>query len=414
MTAGLAVKLLGAFAAFVVAVLLARALGPVGFGVYAFAFALVSVLGVPAQLGLPQLVVRQTAIAVEARDRTAVRHLWRWATGISLVLASVIVVVAAAAAWGFSEAGAARHTFWWALALVPLIAIGNIGAAAVRGLGAIVTGLAAENLLRPALFAILLAVMLASGQAVDASDAMAFHVAAAVGACLYAWHRALSLPVPTGGAESTTPPRGWLRGAFALGLVAAAHLINMRLDLLMVGLFLGSESVGQYQVAVTGANLVLLGASAAGVVAAPQFARLHARGATAELRAVSRRAARFALLACAPVVAAMVVFGVPLVSLAFGTEYTPAAAPLAWLAVAQAINAFFGPVGMLLNMTHHETATLHGVAAASAVNVILNLALIPSLGITGAAIATTISMVVWNVWLWRAAKRLLGIDSSAF
>ena len=44
-------------------------------------------------------------------------------------------------------------------------------------------------------------------------------------------------------------------------------------------------------------------------------------------------------------------------------------------------------------------------------NIILNLVLVPRFGIVGAALATTISMVVWNVLLVIAVRKKLGVNS---
>lgn len=414
MRAGFVVKVAGVLAAFAVAVLLARALEPAGYGLYAYAFALMSVIGIPTQLGLPHLVVRQTAIAVDARDSDAVLRVWRWSAAASLLAAATIIGVSLVVLWLLPQAlGGARGPFLWALALLPLIAFGNLGAGALRGLGRVTTGLAAEHVVRQVLFLSLIVTLVVAAGGLDARTAMVAHVAAAGGAAAFAWVRATSVRLPSGGAVASGFGSLWLRSALLLGIVSAAHLVNMRLDILMIGALLDAADVGVYQVAQSGANLVALGASAAGLVAAPEFARLHARADTAALQALCKRAARFALLVSAPAALALILVGAPLVGIAFGDAYRPAAAPLAWLAAAQLLSAAFGPVGVLLNMGHHEAVTVRGVATAAVVNVVLNAVLIPTLGISGAAIATAVSVVVWNVLLWRAARRLLGVDSTA-
>ena len=77
-----------------VAVFLARLLGPAGYGVYAFAFSLITVLAIPSQLGLPQLVVRETARSQVNGDWGLMRGLWRWSS-LSVWLFSFAVAGAA-------------------------------------------------------------------------------------------------------------------------------------------------------------------------------------------------------------------------------------------------------------------------------------------------------------------------------
>lgn len=88
--ASVAIKVLSMTLTLVLAILLARLLGPEKYGIYTYVFALVSLLVVPAQLGLPELVVRETAKAVEKGEWRLVRGLWQWASrviiGISVAL----------------------------------------------------------------------------------------------------------------------------------------------------------------------------------------------------------------------------------------------------------------------------------------------------------------------------------------
>jgi len=78
------------------------------------------------------------------------------------------------------------------------------------------------------------------------------------------------------------------------------------------------------------------------------------------------------------------------------------------------VNSAAGSVGMLLNMTRYERDTAKGLAVSAILNVVLNLLLIPLLGIIGAAIATAVSLITWKVLLWWVVRWRLGINSLAF
>jgi O-antigen/teichoic acid export membrane protein len=69
-------------------------------------------------------------------------------------------------------------------------------------------------------------------------------------------------------------------------------------------------------------------------------------------------------------------------------------------------------VGYLLNMTGHHrvSARVYGVAAL--VNVAANVAGIWLFGLPGAALATMLSVVLWNVWLHRLVSRILDLHPS--
>jgi O-antigen/teichoic acid export membrane protein len=108
------------------------------------------------------------------------------------------------------------------------------------------------------------------------------------------------------------------------------------------------------------------------------------------------------------------VFGEELLITAFGPEYAGGYLALVVLATGQLLNAAAGSVGALLNMTGHARDTVAGLLAGAILNATLNLVLIPLYGIEGAAYATAITFVFWNVLLHRKVRQRLGIESSAF
>jgi O-antigen/teichoic acid export membrane protein len=84
------------------------------------------------------------------------------------------------------------------------------------------------------------------------------------------------------------------------------------------------------------------------------------------------------------------------------------------LCVGQLVNASIGSVGSLLNMTGHERDTMMSVIVGASVNVVLNLVLTPQFGPIGAAIATTVTLIVWNLIMWHKVSTRIGISPSPF
>ena len=98
----------------------------------------------------------------------------------------------------------------------------------------------------------------------------------------------------------------------------------------------------------------------------------------------------------------------------FGPGFDVARPALLILAGAQLVNALAGSVGILMSMTGHQNAVSVVLAFAAALNVGLNFALIPRYGLIGAAVATGLATVAWNVTLAVLVRRRLGIRSTAF
>jgi len=415
----LAVKLTSAALLFALTILLARVLGPAGFGVYALVFALVSLMAVPAELGLPQLVVRETARAHARGQWGLMRGLWRWSALAAGLLALAIATIAGGLAWGLADRFSSLQlaTFAWGLLLVPLMALGNLIGAALRGLRWVLLGQLPELVLRPGLFlALSMAVLYWRSGGITADTAMLLHVVGAAGALLTgAWLLVRKQPAAVASASDPVyEPRRWLASAMPLALVAGMHLVHQYTDLVMLGLFMDSRDVGIYRVSAQAAAVVAFGLNAMNMVVAPQFARLYARGDTARLQWTATFSARIILLLTLPVAVCLALFAAPVIRAVFGTDYTGGSAALAILAAGQLANVLFGSVAFLLNMTGHERDTARALSAAVVLNVALNLLLIPTLGLEGAATATSVTLVLWNLLLWRTVRRRLGIDSTAW
>jgi O-antigen/teichoic acid export membrane protein len=413
------IKLASTALSFAVATVLARALGTAGYGIYSYVFALVSLLAIPAQLGLPSLVVRETAKAFVNEKWSLMKGLWR-SCSIAATLMSVALAAAAGAfaiARGDSFDRIRIATFCWGLVLVPLVALGNLRGAALRGLRKVVVGQLPESVLRPTFLLVFVGLAaLATARPLSPDLAMAAHVAAALSSfSIGAWLLLRSRPAELRGVPARTEGqfRSWVTAALPLGLIAAMQLINTQVDILMLGLYVDASQIGRYRIADQVATLVTFFSTAMNVVLAPQISHLYHSNDLARLQSMVTGSARVVLAASVLVFASLAILGRPLIELVFGASYAPAYLPMVILAAGHLLTVSFGPIVIVANMTGHEKTTAMIMLAGTVVNVVLNLVLIPRLGITGAALATVASVAVWRAFLHRSVRRWVGIRTSA-
>jgi O-antigen/teichoic acid export membrane protein len=403
---------------FAVGVALARLLGAKGYGVYTYVFTLLSLLSIPVQLGLPNLVVRETAGALAKGKFGIVRGVWHWAGRVTAVNTVILVLAAGVVALilGGRFSGEQMSTFAWGLLLVPLLALGNIRGAALRGLHKVIYGQIPEFVLRPGFFLVILgmAFLFSSGK-FSPTTAMVLHVlAAALSFIIGAWLLLRETPMEVRYASPDCESRRWRASMLPLALTANMQFMYKNTDILMLGIFTTAAEVGIYRVAVQVSLLVSFGLQAINTTVAPQFAKLYALGDKVQLQKVVTDSASASMALALPQVAVILLFGEPLLNYIFGTEFAVAYTPLTILALGQIVNSAMGPVGFLLNMTGYERETARWVVVSAVGNIVLNLILISLLGINGAAIATTITVTVRNVLLWRTVSHRLGINSMAF
>jgi O-antigen/teichoic acid export membrane protein len=382
-------------------------------------FSLVSLLAIPAQLGLPSLVVRETAKAYVTQQWSLMKGLWR-TSSIAAGLMSVAVAVAAAAFVVFLGDTFDRvqlATFCWGVVLVPLIALGNLRGAALRGLRNVLAGQLPESVLRPALFAaFVIATALLSRGALAPDTAMAAHVLAAtisfaVGAFML--FRAQPAALRTTSAQTFGQSRHWVASALPLGLIAAMQFINNQVDILMLGFYVDAGQIGLFRIADQLATLVTFFGTAMNVVLAPQVSHLYHGQDMQRLQQMLIGSSKLVLAAAATVMATLALLGPQLITVVFGAAYAPSYVPMIILSFGHLIVASFGPIVIVANMTGHERATALIMGAGTVVNVCLNLALIPRFGIHGAAVATVASVALWRMVLHRRVRLWVGVRTSA-
>jgi O-antigen/teichoic acid export membrane protein len=404
--------------AFFASVLLARVLGPAGYGIYAYTLVLVTLGAIPTGLGLRQLVVRETA-------RNQVNGEWGLIRGLlvrgsqAILLASAgLIVLALLVVWLVRPrlSDAAALTVVMALPLLPLLALTRLQGGALRGMKRVVLGQVPELLLRHGLFLLLLLlVWLAfSPETMGPSVAMGLHVLAvgiAWGVGLFLLWR--HLPNTVKRAETQTQPRAWASSALPFMLMGGMQLVNSYTDIVVLGMFWPSDEVGIYRVVTQAAALVIFPFQAITMVAMPHFASLWTQGDYQRLQRLLTWHARSVAVMALPAAGAFVFFGQPILAWVFGEAYGAGAMPLALLAIGQMINAAVGSGGILLNAVGQEWHSTAALASGAGLNLVLALALIPAWGPLGASIATAVSLIGWNMVMVAMVWRRLGFDPTA-
>jgi O-antigen/teichoic acid export membrane protein len=392
--------------------LFARWAGAEAFGSYIYAVNWAILLSLPAGLGLTVAVLRFVPGYLERGEHGLLWALLRWSR-VGTLLAGIAVGLVAAGVFSLWHPprvdGAALRA---GMGLVPLWALMALQLALVQGTRRIALAYGPSEVMRPAL-AILLggAVFLTVGR-LDPLPALACFGAAILatlavqdGALRHAFRAVPRVRAPAASGE-------WLRVALPLLVANGCFMVLQRVDGLVIGAFHGARAAGLYESAsrtTVLATSVLLAVSA---IAAPTIGALHARGDRAAVERVARTAARWMLLPSLAIAAALVVFAGPILSL-WGPDFAGASTALRILVVGQLVNAAVGPVGYLLSLTGHERRVARVYAVAAALDVVLCLVLVPPLGMTGAAIATSATTVLWNLWMFVLVQKHLGIRSFA-
>ena len=181
-------------------------------------------------------------------------------------------------------------------------------------------------------------------------------------------------------------------------------------DTIILSIYEEQEIVGVYSVCVKLATLVSFALNSLNSILAPQISKFYHEGKTDKyqrlIRLVSQSNFYFSLLA----ILLLIVFRKYILML-FGPEFIIGATALTILCVGQFVNAFCGPVGVVLQMTGNHRVFKNFLLIALLLNIVLNVLLIPKLGMIGGAIGTVSALAFWNVSSAIYIKRHLKIKS---
>ncbi len=401
--------------AYISTLLLARFLGAAGYGSYAYALAWLGLLSIPALLGLPGLITREVSVYQAKSHWGLAKGLLIWANKVVFLMSLAIALLFAVAIWRFANSDPQTISVLVIAAIaLPLGTLTQLRQPTMQALNRIVLGQLPELLIRPLLLISLLSgSYLALGKNLTAPWAMGLYVMAnGVAFLVGTWFLQRSLPAIYKEVSAEYEPGVWLRSALPMLLIGGMYVVNNRTDTIMLGIMRDQAEVGIYSIASQGSSLLSFVLIAFNTSLAPTFASLYSEGNISRLQKIVTKSSQMILLATLPMCLGLVVFGTYFLSL-FGAEFVQGKGVLVILIVGQFFNAATGSVALLLTMTNYERDVAFGVTASAVLNVILNAVLIPYSGPEGAAIATTVSRIAWNVLLVFLVYKRLGIRSTA-
>jgi len=397
---------------------LARNLGPEGYGVYTYALAIMMMLMVVAEAGVPTLLVREIAAAYSQGEYGLIRGvLIRGAQLVAFIAIIITLTGIMLLWWGADNLNAdVYYTTLLMLFVLPIIALITTFTRALRGLNRVVIGQAIEILLRPFLLLLIIAsIFVALPTLHQPQYVMAAELfVALLGLVISLFVLNRLIPKEMRNIQTQYRSRQWLKSALPFTLIGGAGVIHNQTDIIMLGWLGSAEDVGIYRVAILGSSLVVFGLQIANIVLAPHFATLYSQGNFIKLQRLLTVSARVILSIAIPIGLILLLTGEDLIVWIFGIEFLASYTPLVILVVGQIIKISFGPAATLIYMSGLEKESVRLLWQAALINILLNAVLIPKYGLSGAATASALSMIIWEGSLFLKAYKRLGLNSTAF
>jgi len=410
------IRIVSAFIAFISQVLLARWLGSHEYGIFVWVWVAAIILGGLSCIGFPSAVVKFIPQYLVEKDADSLRGLIIGSRLISTLVATVVAAIGIAAAYGLDSQMSSIYTIPIIMAAIclPLLALSDVQNGVARAFSWADLAFSPTYLVRPVLILLFMIGALAFGMAATAATALTAAILATwFTTIIQTWimNRRLKQTVPDGPRSITMGT--WIVVALPIFLVEGFFALLTNVDIMIVGIYLPPHEVAIYFAAVKTLALVHFVYFAVKAGAAHHFSRYFSVGDSVGFDAFVRDTVKWTFWPSLLMAIFILLTGNILLSL-FGAEFTAGYPLMFILAVGVVARASVGPAESVLTMSGNQNvcASIYGVSLA--INVLLNISLIPHYGLYGAAWATTVTMMFEATALYAITLRRLGIHMFIF
>jgi O-antigen/teichoic acid export membrane protein len=395
---------LSALSAFATALVVSRGLGADRAGSLWLAVAVFTILTSVLPMGASSTIVRSVARSVEYGSQGAARTIRiALVPGLAAAAATALAVFLAARPLADiiagSEAIDVERSLQVLSPFLPAAVAASVLVGATRGFGDMRQTALIDGVLKTSLRLgfLCVAVFFAAS-----SGVVAFAWALAIVPCLWLNWRSVKRRLPSartqiGQLPMSETPGGFWKLAGPQGVTDTLQASIQWIDLILVGAIASAAAAGVYSAV---ARLLLVGELplvAVALAVAPRIApMLQSESSLTLARDVFQRGTLWVVALSVPIYAGLWAVPVTWMGL-FGADFRTGATALSIAAVGLCLNAAAGPTMMVLVMGGRTKALMLISMAGLAINLGLNVALIPRFGISGAAAAWCASGVLVNL-----------------
>lgn len=395
--------------------LIARLVDAETFGIYSYVLAWVTVLAYFSALGFDIALLRFVSAYRANQAWSLLRGVIRYSQQ-RMAIAGAVVVVAGTIAVTIPDNGMSPEltdTFLAGFILVPIWALLWIRSSIVRAFGGVLSAVVPDRMIRDgALICIVVLLSWGLKWRLDAPSVMMATLAGTTMALLLASLAVRRLhPHEIDGITPSYDIPIWRKTILPLMAITATEAMLNRCGVLVLGWDGLTKEAGIYTLAFSISFLVALPRTAANTLLAPTISDLFVRKQHHALQVLIARIALWTLCGAALSALALSIIAEPLLAW-FGQSYEAGVPALHILLLGQVLAASCGSQLSIMTMTGCERSAALLLILSTIFNVLLSAGLVNQLGLIGAAISTTITLVIWNIamaaYIWRRLKLLPG------
>ena len=398
----------GLVTAFATSILIARAMGPQRLGYFNYIFWLANISGAIGSLGVPATARKYMAEYFGRGEPGIARAIFETTLRLQLITAGLITAAGLVLVFAVSN-----RDYWTSSAILVasvfpgmLTAIPAQANMAAEDMRANVPSSLASSFIYVACVALSLTLGwglpgIAAGFLLGRGTEVVWRLHT-----VRKWIRTLpSAPLP-----ETLRGRMWTFSGLSTALMLLQVIVWDRSDIVLLKMFSGSiKEITFYSVAINLTEKVLLLPAAFGGAIGASVMAQYGRDRDA-LRCLVSRAARYMFLFGLPALLGLALLSRPLVQTLYGRQYLPVI-PVLFCAACLAIpKTMLAPVQQLMLAGEHQWFLVMWGSLCGAVNIGIDLLLIPRYGALGAAIGNGVGQALAVAGIWARARTLFRLE----
>ena len=209
-----------------------------------------------------------------------------------------------------------------------------------------------------------------------------------------------------------TKENAWVFVKESLPMMLSSSILVLMswMDTFVMGIYENETEVGIYNVAVKITTLSVFSLQAINSILAPKIAKTFAENDQQAFKNLIKFTTKLNFFLTLILVAFITVFSSFLLGL-FGEGFEAGVTVVFILCFGQLVNSLSGSVGVIMQMVGKQNIYQNYILTALIINLILTLILTPIYGGIGAATATVVSLIYWNIASAVYLKRKMGITT---
>ena len=192
---------------------------------------------------------------------------------------------------------------------------------------------------------------------------------------------------------------------FWIFLIGTGSIIFAYADAIFIGYFMVNGDVGIYRVAYQFTAIGAFMTLALSQTLLPKISNWSVNNHVEMISSKLSRAITWSMILAIPAAAGGILLSERLLYFLYGADFSTGATVCTILFIMQIAAVVTTLFGMVLTASDHARQAFYATLIASILNIILNIILIPTLGINGAALATLISFTLYGVLLYHFLKK---------